>query len=178
MQGSMSITAYFTRYTTLMDEIDNIAPIPKYVCTSVTCTCNYNAKLHNYEQINKLSQFVMGLSDQYTSIRGQLLMMIPLPSLSQAYSLLLQEENQRDCTVRSVLSENTAMNVRFAGVKNKNVSANKRNSTENTSAVTGIVCELCRLPGHSKDKCFCIYGYPEWHKLYGKPKPNPRNANV
>ncbi|KAL8113534.1 hypothetical protein AgCh_020747 [Apium graveolens] len=28
--------------------------------------------------------------------------------------------------------------------------------------------------GHTKDKCYCIHGFPPWHKLYGKPKPKPR----
>lgn len=161
-----------------MDEIDNIAYIPKCVCSTVACTCNYNAKLQNYEQINKLSQFVMGLSDQYITIRGQLLMMIPLPSLSQAYSLLLQEESQRDCTIRSVISENTTMNVHFAGAQIRNFSAKKKNSSKNTSVVTGLVCEFCRMAGHSKDKYFCIYVYSKWHKLYEKSKPKPQNANI
>lgn len=25
-----------------------------------------------------------------------------------------------------------------------------------------------------KDNCFCLHGYPEWHKFHGKPKPKPR----
>lgn len=174
-QGTMSISSYFTKYRTLSDEIDNLAPLPKCVCSSTTCTCDYSAKLVRYEQINKLSQFVMGLSDQYTGIRGQMLMMKPLPSLSQAYSLLLQEESQRDCTGGgSILPENTAMNVRFAGSKPRSSANPKKYSTDNANSV--LVCDFCQMSGHSKDKCFCIYGYPERHKLYGKPKPKPRLA--
>ena len=33
------------------------------------------------------------------------------------------------------------------------------------------------MPGHAKDQCFCLHGYPEWHKLYGKSKPKPRHAS-
>jgi len=39
--------------------------------------------------------FLMGLNDSYTSVRGSLSMMNPLPSLGQTYSLLIQEERQR-----------------------------------------------------------------------------------
>lgn len=46
-------------------------------------------------------------------------MMKPLPSLSQAYSLLLQEEVQRDCHNPVITSENAAMSVKFAGNRNK-----------------------------------------------------------
>lgn len=88
----MSITAYFTRFRTLLDELENLSSIPRCTCT----TCNVHQHLKTYEQSLKLSQFLMGLNDQYTVIRGQLLLMHPLPSLNQAYALLLQEENQRD----------------------------------------------------------------------------------
>lgn len=43
----------------------------------------------------KLSSFLMGLNEKYTNVRGQFLMMQPVPTISQAYSLLLQEESQR-----------------------------------------------------------------------------------
>ncbi|XP_074377296.1 uncharacterized protein LOC141718814 [Apium graveolens] len=58
---------------------------------------------------NKLSQCLMGLSEQYTAIRGHLLLMTVNPSLSAAYSLLLQEENQRELGYNpyvSTLSQN------------------------------------------------------------------------
>lgn len=38
----------------------------------------------------------MGLNDAYAQARGTILMMIPLPSIDHAYSLLLQDENQRE----------------------------------------------------------------------------------
>lgn len=40
-----------------------------------------------------------------------------------------------------------------------------------------IICEYCKLTGHSKEKCFALHGYPEWHRFYGQPKPKPRFNN-
>lgn len=37
-----------------------------------------------------------------------------------------------------------------------------------------LECDYCHNNGHSRDKCFCLHGYPDWHRLYGKPKPKPR----
>lgn len=34
------------------------------------------------------------------------------------------------------------------------------------------------MTGHTKEKCYCIHGYPSWHKLFGKPKPKPRFASA
>jgi hypothetical protein len=40
-------------------------------------------------------QFLMGLNDSYSAIRGQILLMNPLPSIRQAYSSVSQEEKKR-----------------------------------------------------------------------------------
>lgn len=171
-QGSMSVTAYFTKMRTLTDELNALAPIPKCVCVQNSCTCEVSAKLETYEQIDRLSQFLMGLNDTFTATRGQMLMMKPLPSLSQAYSLLLQEENQRS-TPLSTVPENVAMNVKFTGSKTRSNynSYKKSNSAEET-------CEYCHNTGHLQDKCFFLHGYPDWHRLHGKPKPKLRSPGT
>ena len=38
--------------------------------------------------------FLMGLNDTYAAVRGQILLMDPIPSLSKVFSLLLQDEKQ------------------------------------------------------------------------------------
>jgi hypothetical protein len=40
----------------------------------------------------------MGLNDTYSAVRGQILLMQPLPNIRKIYSLLLQEEKQRKLT--------------------------------------------------------------------------------
>lgn len=93
-QGSMSIASYFTKYKSLTDELECLSARP--VCTCDKCTCEINLKLRKYEQKQMLTQFLIGLGDHFTAIRGQILMMKPIPTLSQCYFMLLQEENQRE----------------------------------------------------------------------------------
>ncbi|XP_074375010.1 uncharacterized protein LOC141716718 [Apium graveolens] len=125
-------------------------------------------------------QFLMGLGDMFTAIRGHILLMKPIPTLSQCYAMLLQDENQRDVqSVSGMNSGSVAMNVRSMIVgrpaskgvgNNQNSSAfMKKNNTDST-----LFCEVCHMQGHSKEKCFCVVGYPSWHRLFGKPKPKPR----
>ena len=52
--------------------------------------------MHKSEQDRRLIQFLMELKEVYTVIRGNILMMSPLPSTAQAFSLLIQEEKQRE----------------------------------------------------------------------------------
>lgn len=95
----------------MIDELESYTDVPK--CSCCVCTCGAAKKCEEYDNTLKLSQFLMGLNDQYTSIRGQLLMMHSLPTLNQAYSLLLQEETQRDCTNPSLTNyERSAMMIK------------------------------------------------------------------
>jgi len=57
---------------------------------------SYDNAVHGAQQDQqKLMQFLMGLNDSYSAIRGQILLMNPLPSIRQAYSSVSQEEKQR-----------------------------------------------------------------------------------
>lgn len=47
------------------------------------------------QENQRLFQFLMGLNETYTSIRSHTLLLNPLPTVNQAYSSLIQEENQR-----------------------------------------------------------------------------------
>lgn len=176
--GSLSITAYFTKFCTLIAEIDTLNPIPRCTCLASNCTCANAQNLDKYEDMIKLSQFLMGLNEHYTDVRGQLLMMQPTPTNSQAFSLLLQEESQREFSksIQSPLSDSMAMNVKYNNLskfKNfsstPNVSSSQKRITDNSS-----LCDYCNNVGHTRDKCFCPHGYPDWHRLYGKPKPKPK----
>ncbi|XP_057975245.1 uncharacterized protein LOC131162654 [Malania oleifera] len=55
-------------------------------------------KVFEREQFDYTIQFLMGLNDSFSGIRGHLLMMDPLPTINKAFSLLLQDEGQRQLT--------------------------------------------------------------------------------
>lgn len=99
--------------------------------------------------------------------------MSPLPDLAHAYSMLLQEENQRELANTTTLPpENIAMHTKFTPsitAGNKSKFNRKLNDSAN--------CDYCHLSGHNKEKCFALHGYPEWHRLHGQPKPKIRNSN-
>ncbi|KAL6315910.1 hypothetical protein AAG906_013257 [Vitis piasezkii] len=48
-----------------------------------------------YHKRRRLMQFLMGLNESYNAIRGQILLMNPLPDVAKAYSSIVQEEKQR-----------------------------------------------------------------------------------
>ncbi|KAB2630179.1 hypothetical protein D8674_007698 [Pyrus ussuriensis x Pyrus communis] len=81
---------------------------------SVSCTCGAQ------NERNKLMQFLMGLNDSYSVVRGQLLLMNPLPTVRQAYASISQEEKQRSLAYSRVTTDVTAMTVRQPSSKSSN----------------------------------------------------------
>jgi hypothetical protein len=78
-QEQLFVSSYYTRLKGLWDEL-----------------ASYDNAIHGAQQDQqKLMQFLMGLNDSYSAIRGQILLMNPLPSIRQAYSSVSQEEKQR-----------------------------------------------------------------------------------
>ncbi|XP_016450806.1 uncharacterized protein LOC107775569 [Nicotiana tabacum] len=93
VQENCDIAGYFTKLKRLWDELDALNVV---ICCSRVCTCEGKAKLTKSLEDQRLFQFLMGLNDIYAQARGNILMMNPFPSIDIAYSLLLQDENQRE----------------------------------------------------------------------------------
>jgi len=87
-QGTNDVASYFNKLKKLWDQM-------KVLNTFMTCGCDCKcgAKTHNHKMNEdiKLMQFLMGLNEMYSGCRGNILMMKPLPSTNQAYSMILHE---------------------------------------------------------------------------------------
>lgn len=133
-QGNLSIAGYFAKFRAVNDELECMLTKPR--CACLVCTCGINTKLDAFDQDVKLSQFLMGLNEKFTSIRGHILMMKPLPTLSQCYSLLLQEENQRSLAIAStVCPDSIAMSVKNVGTRYQMNKSAKKNSPESRDQI-------------------------------------------
>ncbi|XP_070047366.1 uncharacterized protein [Nicotiana tomentosiformis] len=85
-QGVLDITSYYTKLKKLWEELNTLSKKTHCICT---CTCGAKENMHKAEQDKRLIQFLMGLNEVYTIVRGSILMMNPLPTLAQAFSLLI-----------------------------------------------------------------------------------------
>ncbi|XP_070035539.1 uncharacterized protein [Nicotiana tomentosiformis] len=178
-QGSLDITGYYTKMKKLWEELSTLNANARCTCN---CTCGAKASMHKAKQDRRLIQFLTGLNELYTIVRGSILMMNPLPSLAQVFSILIQEEKQREMRPQSqLLMESTTLNAGRAGNNNfRNTNGNgynnfKMNYNQQANNNTGssvfrgsypqnrsrLYCEFCKRPGHSKDKCYKLHGYPQ-----------------
>lgn len=129
-----------------MDEYASLVVLP-------SCECKTARKYLNHDQQQRLLQFLMGLNDSYMTLRGQILMMTPLPSAGQAFAILSQEESHR--SLISVEPHSVSV---FYSTKHK-PDMPKKNQ---------LYCEHCHWTDHTKSVCYKLVGYPPGHRLYGQ----------
>ncbi|XP_039015379.1 uncharacterized protein LOC120145673 [Hibiscus syriacus] len=146
VQGELFISPYFSRLKLLWDEYDALVPH-----SNCTCENAQSNSRHVSQQI--LFQFLMGLNDLYTAIRSQLLLMQPLPSVNNAYSMISQEESHRlQLSGVIPLMESTTLYSSAFG---------------NRRRFTGT-CDNCKVKGHKKYNCYRLIGFPPDFKFNKK----------
>ncbi|XP_016473718.1 uncharacterized protein LOC107795567 [Nicotiana tabacum] len=88
-QGALDITSYYTKLKKLWEELSTLSKRSQCNCN---CTCGAKENFYKTEQDRQLIQFLMGLNETYTVIRGSILVMNLLPTLAQAFSFLIQDK--------------------------------------------------------------------------------------
>ena len=99
----------------------------------------------------------MGLNDSFSHIRGQILLMDPIPSVDKVYSLLIQDEKQRSIgqgSSNGPFVESTALAAKAFIHGSKTFKKGKERPT----------CSHCGLLGHTVEKCYKIHVYPLGYK--------------
>lgn len=174
-QDGMTVSAYYTRLRVLWDEIESILPTPKCSCNG--CKCELGRKMVELKEKERIYEFLMGLDDQFSVIKTQILAMKPTPNLSNVYHLVAEDEQQRIIGAsKGPVREVAAFQANFQGRRNQyEKDGRKMNSQVNKTAH----CSHCGKDGHDKDGCFKRIGYPEWWPGKGKgDKSRPKAALV
>ncbi|XP_022019243.1 uncharacterized protein LOC110919278 [Helianthus annuus] len=159
-QDSSFVLAYYTKVRTLWDEINAVFSIPKCSCTG--CTCGLSKKMTNSKDKEKLYEFLLGLDNEYSTIRTQILAMKPIPSLGEAYHLVSEDEQQKAFVNKDGV----------AGTHNRNISkSSKKVADEKVEHYA-----FCRKDKHYCDGCFKRIGYLEWWPGKGKTEKGKAKA--
>ena len=99
--------------------------------------------------------FLMELNETYVAVRGQILLMDPVPPLSKVFSLIIQDENQRNVGAAKKMQLDIAIALASA-LAAKNVKNFKKGMPQ---------CTHCGAMGHVVDKCYKLHGYPPSYKF-------------
>jgi len=148
------------------------------ICAYAT-TCKAIKKTMEIAERQRLMHFLMHVNENYEAIRGQILLLDPLPNVNRAYSMIQRVETQRNVTRNMTANREVAANVMRTIIN----SFEEADSMTNALAAKGGVrgkkdfkktkgnrfCDHCQRTGHTSDQCFKIIGYPDW---YQGPKDN------
>ncbi|PHT54318.1 hypothetical protein CQW23_08780 [Capsicum baccatum] len=131
---------------------------------SCLCTSGGKAKLRKAEKDRRLIQFLMGLNKVYKIVRGSILMMNPLPTMSQDFSILAKEERQREVKPHNKFNlEPTSLHGNGAGTSTNfktNYAPYRSNGDSRHPRKFHLFCDYCRKADHTKDKCYKLHGFP------------------
>ncbi|KAH0636039.1 hypothetical protein KY290_036430 [Solanum tuberosum] len=179
-QENLDVTGYYTKMRRLWEELTTLDTSCQCTCS---CTCGGKTKMYKAEQDRQLIHFHMGLNEVYTVIRGSILMMNRLPTMAQAFSILVQEEKQREVKPHGKFNlESTSLHVNAASTST-NFKTNYAPSKSNWGSNSGssnwgnnsggsrppnksyLFCDYCKNFGHTREKCFRLHGFPEDSKF-------------
>ncbi|XP_019256505.1 PREDICTED: uncharacterized protein LOC109234921 [Nicotiana attenuata] len=102
-QGTAFVSVYFSKLKDMWEEFEALVPAPG---------CDYPKykEFVVYLQKLKMYQFLMGLNDSYAQTRSQILMRSPVPTVNQAYAMIISGEGQKSITnATGILGANPAM---------------------------------------------------------------------
>ncbi|KAH0770678.1 hypothetical protein KY290_014659 [Solanum tuberosum] len=177
-QGTSPVSVYYSKLKDLWDEFDSIVPPP-------SCNCAQSKEYIDSMFRQKLLQFLMGLNDNYSHARSQILMMSTPHTVNQCYAMIIQDESQRELsgdhyniggqvdstalfTNRSGRNSFGNQNSRGPGVGGYDGSRGPGNVNFHRSQRGGhLYCDHCEMKGHSRADCnklkYCTHCHKHGH---------------
>ncbi|KAL4620596.1 hypothetical protein ACB092_06G166600 [Castanea dentata] len=159
----LSVIEYFTKFKRLGDQLLNLEPLPE---------CSYGAMKTLSATHDKayVMQFFMGLNENFETIRTQIMMYEPFPSISKVYALVFQEESHRNIGHGGSFATKLDSVVMY--VNSKGNSSGNANWTKGNNKKERPLCTHCIMLGHTIDKCYKLHEYPSRYKPKGKSNAN------
>ncbi|XP_074322963.1 uncharacterized protein LOC141659923 [Apium graveolens] len=174
-QGQQSVSEFYTQIKTVWVSMDDASPLP--ICTCEKCTCLLSGRMKQVQQTHRMLQFLIKLNDQFVMVRANILMMVPLPDLTQVFRMVTQEESHKDyCQLISQFDNlafiadkrrfpDSTSSQRFqpqSSGSSTNFQKQSFNAFRKTNQKIGnsYFCTHCKMTGNSNDRCFKLHGYP------------------
>lgn len=90
-QGTVSVIEFFTQLLTLWNELDVLRPVP-----IVELNFPYEGvkPLRYYENVDHVVRFLRVLNDSLTKVRSQVMLLNPMPNITQVFSMIIQQKRQ------------------------------------------------------------------------------------
>ncbi|XP_061367456.1 uncharacterized protein LOC133310536 [Gastrolobium bilobum] len=170
-QEDSSISDYFTQLKILWDELEALQPTP--TCKCVNPCCSIGLEVKNIRERDYSIRFLKSLSEQYSHVRSQIMLMDPLPSINRVFSLVVQQERQlqMEAVIPNQDTSKVFMNsverapdrghLQFRG-RGRGLSGG-RGFSGGRGRVSRL-CTYCGKTSHTVETCFEKHGYPPGYR--------------
>ncbi|KAH0644835.1 hypothetical protein KY284_032719 [Solanum tuberosum] len=111
----------------------------------------------------------MGHNETYEHARGQVPMMVLLPSLNKTYSLLIERESQRNMSQTFSSSSSSELSALFT---TSNISTPMHKTRSSSSYDPNAFCDYCKRTWHTQAICYQLHDYPPSYERKKKGTPN------
>lgn len=110
----------------------------------------------------------MGLHESNSTVRGQILLMNPPPTVSQAYAFVKQDEKARQ-GYQSLINQPSpfanALSLNTGNVNAAAASTTYKKFNSGSASKSPLKCTFCNFNGHTKETCYKLIGCPpNWKK--------------
>nr|GMC80266.1 Retrovirus-related Pol polyprotein from transposon RE2 [Ipomoea batatas] len=154
-QDKGTVSTYYTKLKSLWDEMNCTTPLP--MCNCQGCKCNLSKKYAELREKEQLYDFLMGLDEEFNTVKSQILSTRPIPSLGVAYHMVSEDEQQR--LISSTAKHGTEMTTFH--VQSRRVEKSRGEPIDNKNKQKDRpTCGHCGKFGHKEEQCFEIIGYP------------------
>ncbi|XP_071714962.1 uncharacterized protein [Rutidosis leptorrhynchoides] len=172
-QGDNTLSEYYHKLNTLWKQYDAMVSSPACTCELAACTCPAATSVKDHKKMMKLMQFLMGLSDEYTAIRSNILLRDTVLDVKEAYAVISREESHKGILTTDKISKTQASafvsqsnnSYNKAGNNSYNKAGNNSGSYSNSNNYNRnqnqtLKCKKCNKMGHTIERCFEIIDYP------------------
>lgn len=176
-QGERSVSEFYTDLKLAWDELEVLRSIPDCSCPT-KCNCSLIKIVKKQREIEYVICFLKGLGEIYGTIKTQVLLVEPIPSINKVFSLVLQQERQLTGvnvgeSKAMVNSSDNQNNWRGQGRGN---GRERGRSTQGRGSNSGKQCTYCSKLGHTVDQCYYKHRFPPG--FFNKPNNNPVVHNI
>ena len=148
-QGEKPVLEYYEEIQALRAELDHLSLVK-------------NESVWEYTNKERLFKFLIGLKPEYNALRSQILNWEKIPSLEEAFYIVLDEESLRGLAPKGKTEDGAGLLTKSRGQKHRNQgelkgSVYKRNQGDKSDwkgpRRPNIECGYCGKKGHVEDTC-------------------------
>lgn len=163
---------YYGRMAVMWEELQTYKPPP-------VCTCSAAAAYEKEREEERVHQFIMGLDDsKFGNVVTAIIKADELPDLGNAYAKVIREEARINSSKAREVSQEAIGFVARSDIQQHNNPENSNGGARSEgNRPRDRVCHHCGKPGHEKNTCWQLVGYPECMNDRQRGRGDGRNAN-